>query len=89
MLIPPLSGEGVDRRGGGELPSHCCVLRYYAVYLPSSERSRPGKGGRVLPGGGCSDDGKNSEPRMAEVGHMVQGLAVEGGGNVCSICVAT
>jgi hypothetical protein len=27
----------------------------------------------VLPGGGWSDDGKNSEPRMAGVGHMAQG----------------
>ena len=39
LLIPPLSEAG---DGGWGLPSHCCVLRYYAVYLPSSERSRPG-----------------------------------------------
>ena len=32
----------------------------------------------MLPGGGCSDDGKNSEPRMAGVGHMVQGWRWKG-----------
>ena len=31
-----------------------------------------------LAGGGCSDDGKNSEPRMAGVGHMVQGWRWKG-----------
>jgi len=51
MLIPPLSEEGGDGRRG--LPSHCCVLRYYAVYLPSRERSRPGVG----LGGVCSQVG--------------------------------
>ena len=32
----------------------------------------------VLSGGGCFDDGKNSEPRMAGVGHMVQGWRWKG-----------
>lgn len=60
-----------------ELPSHCCVLRYYAVYLPNSERSQLGEGGCSQVGDGLMT-GRIPNPRMAGVGHMVQGWRWKG-----------
>jgi hypothetical protein len=71
MLIPPLYEAGGGGRGCPATAACCGTMRY--IGRAGSAVDVGGGRGGDLPGGGCSDDGKNSEPRIAEVGHMVQG----------------